>query len=294
VVKVAGCGLCHSDVTIPLVPAVYAEQLGWRVPFTLGHEAAGWIHAIGDGVTGFAEGDPVALVSPASCGQCWHCVRGQDSACANGLAGRGYGRDGGLAECVLVESARSLIPLDSLDPVAAGPLTDAGATAYHAVRRALPQVYPGGTVVVIGVGGLGAFAVQFLRLLTSARLVAVDTSSARQQVARELGAAEAIGDAAGLRDVVGSFGADVVLDCVGTNDTIAAGLAALRPGGLPKDGTVFTFQGSSIADVQDVIQLATSGVIRNDVRRFSFAEVEDAYRQLAAGTLNGRAIITMA
>jgi propanol-preferring alcohol dehydrogenase len=302
-IRVAGCGLCHSDVTLPHIPEAVGSRLGWRVPFTLGHEVAGWVAS--PGVPGFAEGDAVALVSPTSCGQCWHCLRGLDSSCPNGLAGRGYGRDGGLAEYVLVDSPRFLIPLGTLDPVTAGPLTDAGATSYHAVRRVLPRIYPGGTVAVIGVGGLGSYAVQFLRLLTAAHVVAVDTSPTR------LAAAPALGASAAAPSLSGLTGLDAVLDFVGTDDTIAAGLAALRPGGaygligaaggrlqaplfraLPKDGEVFTFTGSTIADLHDVIALATAGALRNDVQRFPFDAVEDAYSRLAAGTLDSpRALI---
>ncbi|MEV6610077.1 alcohol dehydrogenase catalytic domain-containing protein [Kutzneria sp. NPDC051319] len=304
-VKVAGCGLCHTDISLPHMPAALGKRLGWRAPFTLGHEAAGWVAGLGDGITGLAEGDAVALVSPNSCGQCWHCQRGLDSACPNGLAGRGYGRDGGLAEYVLVDGKRFLIPLESLDPVTAGPLTDAGATSYHAVRRALPRIYPGGTVAVTGVGGLGSFAVQFLRLLTAARILAVDTNPARLAAATSLGADATASSLDGVR------GADAVLDFVGTDDTIAAGLAAVRPGGafgligaaggrmeapllraLPKDGEVFSFQGSSITDLHDVIALAAAGALRNDVQRFAFDDVEDAYSRLSAGTLDSpRALI---
>jgi len=303
-VRVAGCGLCHTDVTLPHIPASVGSRLGWRVPFTLGHEAAGWVAS--SDVPGFAEGDPVALVSPTSCGQCWHCLRGFDSSCPNGLAGRGYGRDGGLAEYVLVSSPRFLIPLGSLDPVTAGPLTDAGATSYHAVRRALPRIHPGSLVAVIGVGGLGSYAVQFLRLLTAATIVAVDTNPTRLAAASALGATSAAADLSDVR------GAAAVLDFVGSDDTIAAGLAALRPGGaygligaaggrlkpplfgsLPRDGEVFTFQGSSIADLHDVISLATTGALRTDVQRFPFDAVQDAYSRLTAGTLDSpRALIT--
>lgn len=303
-VRVAGCGLCHTDVTLPQMPAAMGERLGWRVPFTLGHEVSGWVAGLGDGVTGFAEGDPVALVTQNSCGQCWHCQRGLDSSCPRATAGRGYGRDGGLADYVLVESPRSLVRLDSLDPVTSGPLTDAGATAYHAVRRILPRVHPGGVVVVIGVGGLGSFAVQFLRLLTACRVIAVDTNPARLAVAAELGAHATV--EALDRDVVGRFGADAVLDFVGSDDTIAAGLRRVRAGGsfglvgaaggrlnaswfgsLPKDGEVFTFQGSSLADLHEVIALAAAGALRNDVQRFPFDEIELAYSQLTAGALSG-------
>jgi propanol-preferring alcohol dehydrogenase len=268
-------------------------------------------------VAGFAVGDAVALVSPTSCGTCWYCLRGMDNNCPEGRAGRGYGRDGGLAEYVLVEDVRGMVRLNGLDPRTAGTLTDAGATAYHGVRRALPRVVPGGTAVVLGAGGLGGFAIQYLRALTAARVVAVDINPARLEAARELGAHETlvgVGDTtvADLRELSGGRGADAVLDFVGTDATIAAGTAAVRPGGaygligaaggrldrqwyggLPFDGEVYNFQGSSIADVTDVLALASSGVIVNPVEEFAFDDVEEAYRRLHAGDLRGRAVVVL-
>jgi len=313
-VRVAGCGLCRSDLGMWRLPRTAGERLGWAMPFTLGHETAGWIAALGAGMSGFAEGDAVALAATASCGTCWHCVRGQDNCCPRALTGRGYGRDGGLADYVLVEDRRSLLKLGTLDPREAGPLTDAGATAYHAVRRAIGRVHPGGTTVVIGAGGLGAFAVQFLRLLTGARVVAVDTNPQRLAYARTAGAHECVADPAveHLREVTGRRGADAVFDFVGTDATIAAGLASVRAGGafaligsaggrldrawfgsLPRDGEVYTFQGSTVADAQEVIALAGAGLIRNDVEEFPFARIDDAYARLAAGTLTGRAVVIL-
>lgn len=226
--------------------------------------------------------------------------------CPHGLTGRGYGRDGGLADYVLVPGRRDLLPLGDLDPRSAGPLTDAGATAYHAVRRALPRITASGRVVVIGAGGLGAFAVQFLRVLSGAQIFVVDPAPARRDYAVSVGASSASPDLSGVS------GADVVLDFVGTDETIAAGIAAVTPGGaygligsaggrlaapwfgtLPRDGEVFTFQGSSIADAQDVIALARAGTIRNEVTEFPFEAADDAYAQLAAGTLPGRAVIVL-
>lgn len=320
-VAVAGTGLCHSDIGMAHMPAEVGESLGWRVPFTLGHEVGGWIAALGPGVAGsgadgLAEGDPVALVSPASCGRCALCVRGQDSACPRGRAGRGYGRDGGLAEFVLARAPREVMRLRTLDPVVAGPLTDAGATAYHAVRRVLPRLVPGSTAVVIGVGGLGAFAVQLLRALTPARVVAVDNNPVRLDVARDLGADEVIAgvdDATGeaLRTMTSGEGSQAVLDLVGVDATIETGLAAVRPygafalvgagggtfrrrwfGGLPRDAEIFTFQGSGIADAHEVVALADAGRIRSDVELFPFDRVADAYAALDAGDLRGRAVVT--
>ena len=314
--RVAGNGLCHSDQTMPQIPGSIGELLGWRMPFTLGHEIAGWVDELGDGVTGVGEGDAVALVSPSSCGECRACLRGQDSACPKGLVGRGYGRDGGLAGYVLVDSMRSVLPLGSIDPVQAGPLTDAGATSYHAVKRVVPRLGPGSTAVVIGAGGLGAFAVQHLRALTPAFVVAVDANPARLAIVTELGAHHTVegvdGDThAEIQRLTSGEGADAVLDFVGIDDTIATGVTAVRPygafgligaaggsfrrpwyGGLPKDAEVFTFQGSSIADAQDVMALAEAGLIRSDVDVFPLEQVAEAYGAMEAGTLRGRAVVT--
>ena len=303
-VEVAGNGLCHSDLTMAQMPASVAEALGWQLPFTLGHEVGGRIVALGPGVTGFGEGEAVALVSPASCGTCAACRRGHDSACGRGLAGRGYGRDGGLARYVVAPAPRAVVRIGRLDPVVAAPLTDAGATSYHAVDRVVPRLPDGSTAVVVGAGGLGSFAVQFLRALTPARVVAVDTNPARRDLAAELGAHEVAEEV----DEVG--GAEVVLDFVGVDATIAAGIAAVRPygafglvgsnggtlrrpwfGGLPRDAEVFTFQGSSIADVHAVVALAEAGLVRSEVDRFPLSRVGEAYAALDGGTLRGRAVV---
>ncbi len=315
-VQVAGNGLCHSDVTMRAMPGAIGEAIGWVVPFTLGHEIGGWVAALGDGVTDLRDGDAVALVSPSSCGRCWWCTRGLDGTCPHGLVGRGYGADGGLADYVLVRDRRAVIPLGTLDPVHAAPLTDAGATTHHAVARVAERLEDDTRAVVIGAGGLGAFAVQLLRALTRAEVIAVDTNPARLEYVRELGAHHTVtgvdGDTrAALAELTGGEGAHVVLDVVGIDDTIATGIASVRPagafgligagggtlhapwsGGLPREAEVFTFQGSNVADARAVIRLAEAGRIRADVDRFGFDEIDDAYAAMEAGTLRGRAVVT--
>ncbi len=319
-VRVAGCGLCHSDLAMAQMPAEFGATMGWRVPFTLGHEAAGWIDAVGSGVDlppGLTVGSAVVLVSPASCGNCRWCRRGQENACPHGQVGRGYGRDGGLAEFVVVDDpARSLVALGSLDPTIAGPLADAGATSHHAVSRIAPYLDAESTVVVIGAGGLGGFAVQLLRALTPARVVAVDPSPRRRQVALRYGAHHSVdgvdGDTgAKISSLVGSDPIDAVVDVVGSTDTITLAADLLAPGGalalvgaaggtlrrpwfgaLPRDGVVFSFQGSDRADLAGVVELAAAGRLVVDIDRFTLAEVHEAYRQMEAGDLTGRAVVT--
>jgi alcohol dehydrogenase, propanol-preferring len=314
-VRVAGNGLCHSDVGL-MDPRFGAPPLpGWQLPFTLGHEIGGWVDATGAGVSGFSRGQPVVLVATQSDGTCAYCRRGEDNNCEVSSAGRGYGRDGGLAPYVLVDSTRPLIALKTLDPVTAGPLADAGATAFHAVRRVLPRLEAGSTAVVLGVGGLGSFAVQLLRTLSAARVVGVDLNPARLLYARELGAHECVpganaDTAADLRRLTQGQGADVVLDFVGVDATIEAGLASVRRTGsfgligagmgrlhqpwfhaLPRDGEVFTFTGSTIADLTAVIALAEQKRLRNDTERFRFDQVPEAYERLERGDLRGRAVV---
>lgn len=317
-VEVAGNGLCHSDVTMMEMPGEIGEALGWAMPFTLGHEAAGRVAAWGAGVDGVAVGDAVALMSANSCGSCRWCVAGRDSLCTSNMVGRGYGRDGGLAEYV-VARADELIPLGGLDPTTAGTLTDAGATSFHAVTRVMDRMERVGidapSVAVFGVGGLGGFTVQILAALGAGTIVAVDPDEGRRARARELGAHHAIdgvdrGTRRAVLDVVGPDGADAVIDIVGTTETIDVGVRSVARGGcfalvgagggmlakpwfstLPHEAEVFTFQGSSRRHVEGVVALARDGRIVVDAERFPLADVATAYERMQAGTLAGRAVV---
>lgn len=316
VVGVAANGLCHSDALMAQTPEAFGLALGWQVPFTLGHEIAGSVVEVGAGVDADLVGQAVAVMSPASCGKCAACRRGAENACVVSDVGRGFGADGGLAPLVVVSDVRELVPLSGLDPVVAAPLTDAGATSLHAVRRGLHFAdTPPDHAVVIGTGGLGSFAVQFLRALCDARVVAVDPRRRRRDAALGLGAhlvIDGVDDdtAAHLAEVTEGDGAAVVLDFVGTDATIRCGLAATRRGGafgligagggtlrrpwfgmLPRDGAVFSFQGSDIADVRDAVALAADGRIISPVERFSFDDVAVAYDRLEHGDLDGRAVV---
>jgi alcohol dehydrogenase, propanol-preferring len=318
VVRIGGAGACHSD--LHLMRDFEAGALPWGPPFTLGHENAGWVHALGDGVTGLEVGQPVAVYGPWGCGTCPRCLLGIETYCED-LAGApvpggggGLGLDGGMAEYMLVPAARHLLPLpDGLDPMHAAALTDAGLTPYHAVRRSWPKLPPGTTAVVIGVGGLGHLAVQILKATTAARVVAVDTRPAALDLAREHGADLAIapGDTAvaQIRDLTGGRGADVVLDCVGTDATMALGAAAVRmlgdltivgiAGGtlsvsffrLPYEASVQTVYWGSRPELAEVLVLAAQGALRPQLTPFPLDRAADAYRQLEAGAVEGRAVV---
>src|SRR5919112_855610 len=185
-VKIGGAGVCHSDLH------VMEEDLGFEPPFTLGHENAGWVAEVGEGVTGFKEGDAVAVYGPWGCGRCHSCQLSAENYCENwaelGTFGGGLGSDGGMADYMLVPSARLLVQLGDLSPAKAAPLSDAALTPYHAIKRALPQLNADRTVVVLGVGGLGHMAIQLLRVLAPVRIIAADVDDKKLEQAKALGA----------------------------------------------------------------------------------------------------------
>ncbi len=135
--KVTAAGLCHSDQFVMDLPA---DQFTYPLPLTLGHEGAGTVAALGDGVEGIAIGDSVAVYGPWGCGRCIKCAEGKENYCLNaaaeGIQPPGLGAPGAMAEYLLVDNARHLVPLGDLDPVQNVSLTDAGLT--HTTRSRTP------------------------------------------------------------------------------------------------------------------------------------------------------------
>jgi alcohol dehydrogenase, propanol-preferring len=215
-VKVGGAGACHSDLHLMNRPA---PKRPIRLPFTLGHENAGWVEKLGPGATGFAPGDGVIVYGPWGCGNCKNCRMSMENYCENagGTArGGGLGYDGGMAPYLPIPSTRFLVPLGTLDPREAAPLTDAALTSYHAVKRSLHLLGAGSTAVVIGAGGLGQMAIQLLRALSGATtIVAVDNSPDKLQTAKQLGANEGLrsGEEAvkRIKDMTRGQGANLVI-----------------------------------------------------------------------------------
>jgi alcohol dehydrogenase, propanol-preferring len=309
-VKVAGVGLCHTDLLFLDVPE---GAFPYHLPFTLGHEIAGWIEQVGDGVDDVTVGDAVVVKSRASCGHCGNCLVGFDNYCIHHNTGLGAGKNGGLAQFVVVPR-RCLVPLTTLDPRQAGPLADAGCTSYHVVKKAIPRLVPGTTAIVIGAGGLGGYAVQYLRLMTTARVIAVDVAPHRLELARQLGAAETVlaeGDLAGrLSQMTGGLGAEAVFDFVGTDDTmrlavgagrILGSVALVGAGGgtapvswdsIRRECEVFIPMGGTLKDLYEVVTLAEAGALRLENELFPFDQTVEAYERLRRGDLRGRAVIT--
>jgi propanol-preferring alcohol dehydrogenase len=290
--------------------------LPWRLPFTLGHETAGTVAALGSGATGVAEGDHVLVYGPWGCGACTQCVRGAENLCLHRFqrpgAGCGLGYDGGLAEYVVVPSPRLLVPLGDLDPVASAPLTDAALTPYHALKPELPRLVPGSSALVLGVGGLGSIAVQLLRALSPARVVAADLRERPRALALRFGAHAAL-DAHGLtpadvREELGG-GAALVLDFVGNDQTLALAAGALEIGGhvalvglgggsfpmtfgaTPLEWSLRRPSWGTLPELHEVVALARAGEIEIAVERLRLDEAPDGYRRLRDGDVQGRAVV---
>lgn len=311
-IRVAGAGVCHSDLH------VLDHGIGIEGPFTLGHENAGWIAEIGQGVSGWQEGQAVAVYGPWGCGTCHTCQTSAENYCERHASiptyGGGLGLDGGMAEYMIVPSSRLLVALGDLDPIMTAPLSDAALTPYHAIKAALPLLTPDASVLVLGVGGLGHMAVQILKALTPARLIAGDIDETKLAHARELGANHTIntrGKTAReeIRDLVGERGVTVALDFVGTQPTIdlATGTVGRNSrvsvvglgGGVihysadnPPYGTQVSIPyWGSRTELMEVIALARSGKIKASVETFKLEQANEVYQRLREGKIQGRAVL---
>jgi NAD+-dependent secondary alcohol dehydrogenase Adh1 len=309
VVRIGGAGVCATD--LHAIDGLM-EPAGLRPPIVLGHENAGWVHAIGDDVTTVAVGDAVLVYPPYSCGLCVACRRGLDMHCERHQF-TGLTQDGGFSELVLVDE-RSLLQLPpGVEPAEVAPHSDAGITAYHAVKKLVPHLVPGSTTAVIGVGGVGHVALQLVRVLGAGAVVAIDTDERRRALARELGADEAVGEQDDVADTVpeltNGVGADVVLDFVGTDQTHAAALGMLARRGVysivgyggtvshPSAGLVVgetviagNLVGSWI-DLWELLQLHGRGAVTLRTEMHPLDEVNDVLDRLREGEITGRAVL---
>jgi alcohol dehydrogenase, propanol-preferring len=314
VLKVTAAGVCHSDEFVMGLPA---EAYTFGLPLTLGHEGAGIVHQIGDGVTGVTIGDSVAVYGPWGCGHCHNCAEGKENYCTNaaaeGIAPPGLGAPGSMAEYMLIDDPRHLVPLGDLDPIANVSLTDAGLTPYHAIKLSLPKLGAGSTAVVIGTGGLGHVGIQILRALTGATVIALDVNEEKLALAREVGAHHAIlsnADAAAtIKELTGGLGANAVFDFVGAQPTVDLAMAAVAMegdvtivgigGGVasvgffhqPYDAAVRTPYWGSRSELMEVLEMARRGQISVEIEKFTLSNGPEAYTRLHAGTIRGRAVI---
>jgi NAD+-dependent secondary alcohol dehydrogenase Adh1 len=309
-VEVGGSGLCRTDLHI--VEGQWADRSGVSLPYTLGHETAGWVREVGSGVEHLQAGDAVILHPLITCGFCRYCRAGDDVHCL-ASAFPGIDTDGGMAELVRT-TARSVVKLDpGTQPGDVAALADAGLTAYHAVKKALPLLHPGTTCVVVGAGGLGHIGIQCLRALSATRIITIDANPAALQLATAWGADEAIlADGQHVQkvlDLTGGFGAEVVLDFVaehgaerdswqmtrraGSHFIIGYG-GTLQVSAIDVISTERNIVGNLVGsynDLAELMVLAETERVALRTRTYPLDAVNDAMDDLEAGRLQGRGIL---
>jgi NAD+-dependent secondary alcohol dehydrogenase Adh1 len=310
IVRVGGAGVCRTDLHI--IEGQWAAAMGVELPYILGHENAGWVHEIGSAVTNVAVGDTVILHPTPTCGLCLPCRSGHDMHCENSEF-PGLSRDGGMAEYLLT-SARACVKLDpATQPQDVAALADAGITAYHAVRKAIGLLYPGTAAVVIGAGGLGHIGIQCLAALTATKIIVVDRNPDALKLAEQLGADHTVvadgGQVAAVAELTGGAGADVVLDFVAEQGAESDGFAMTRRAGsyyvigyggtvqIPTLDIISTERNivgnivGSYPELAELMVLAQAGKVTLHTRSYPMDAAVEAFADLDAGRVRGRAIL---
>lgn len=310
IVRVGGAGVCRTDLHI--LEGQWEQKSGVTLPYTIGHENAGWVDAIGSAVTNVAVGDKVIVHPLITCGLCRACRSGDDVHCEQS-AFPGIDTHGGYAE-YLKTSARSVVRIaDALEPADVAALADAGLTAYHAAAKAARRLGPADRCVVIGAGGLGHIGIQVLKALTASELIVIDRSAPALDLAAALGADHTvIADGSQVEAVLrltGGAGAEVIIDFVGEGGSTSDGVQMLRPAGdyyvvgygenidVPTIDIIsaeINFIGNlvgSYTDLTELMVLAARGLVTLHTVKYPLDEFQQAIDDLNAGRVRGRAIL---
>ncbi|TQS47049.1 NAD(P)-dependent alcohol dehydrogenase [Cryptosporangium phraense] len=310
VVKIGGAGVCRTDLHI--LEGQWAEKSQVRLPYTIGHENAGWVAAVGSAVTNVAEGDKVILHPLVTCGLCRACRDGDDVHCENS-AFPGIDTDGGYAE-YLKTSARSVVKIDDrLEPSDVAALADAGLTAYHAVAKSSRRLRAGDRVVIIGAGGLGHIGIQVMAALSPAEIIVVDRNPDALKLALELGAQHGVvagGDhVEEVLTLTGGHGAEQVIDFVGEGGSTSEGLRMTRRAGdyhvvgygenvdvptidlISSEINIIGNLVGSYNDLAALMALAAAGKVTLHTAKYPLDRFQDAIDDLDNGRVRGRAIL---
>jgi NAD+-dependent secondary alcohol dehydrogenase Adh1 len=310
IIKIGGAGLCRTDLHI--VEGIWRTKVDRPLPYVPGHENAGWVYEVGSAVKDFKPGDAVIVHPHITDGTCLACRHGEDMHCI-GAQFPGISHDGGFADYLLTKS-RSLIKLDpNLTPADVAPYADAGLTAYRAARKAASILRPGQFVAIIGVGGLGHIALQVLKALSPASVIAVDKSDISLGLAEELkvdytvqAGPNAVDD---VRRITGGFGAEAVIDFVGEKGTPDQAIAMLRKGGtyyvvgyggviqVPAIDMIFSEYNivgnlvGNYAELTELMALAARGKTRLETVTYPLDQINEAMHELIAGKVKGRLVL---
>ena len=310
IVKIGGAGVCRTDLHI--LEGQWAPKTNVPLPYTIGHENAGWVDAIGSAVSNVKVGDKVIMHPLITCGLCRACHFGDDVHCENSQF-PGIDTDGGYAD-YLKTSARSVVKIDdSLEPAGVAALADAGLTAYHAAAKAARKLRAGDRCVMIGAGGLGHIGIQVLKALSPADLIVVDRNPDALKLAQEIGAdITVVADGTEVQqvlDITGGHGAEQVIDFVGEGGSTAKGLDMTRRAGdyhvvgygenvdIPTIDIISTERNiignlvGSYNDLVELMALAARGKVTLHTAKYQLDQFQDAIDDLDAGKVRGRAIL---
>jgi NAD+-dependent secondary alcohol dehydrogenase Adh1 len=311
IVRIGGAGVCRTDLHI--LEGQWAEKSQVQLPYTIGHENAGWVHAVGAAVSNVRAGDKVIVHPLITCGLCRACRSGDDVHCEASQF-PGINTNGGYAE-YLKTSARSVVKIDdSLEPADVAALADAGLTAYHAAAKAARRLTPRDRCVVIGAGGLGHIGIQVLKALSPAELIVVDRNPDALKLAVSIGADHGVlADGSQVQqvlDLTGGKGAEVLVDFVGEGGATAQGVQMLREAGdyhvvgygenidVPTIDIIsaeINFIGNLVGsynDLCDLMVLAARGAVTLHTAKYALNDFQSAIDDLDAGRIRGRAILT--
>ena len=312
IVKIGAAGVCRTDIHI--LEGQWEEKSGVKLPYTIGHENAGWVHAKGDAVTNLEVGDKVILHPLVTCGLCRACRFGDDVHCENSSF-PGINADGGYAE-FLKTGARSVIKLDDkLEPKDVAALADAGLTAYHACAKAAKLLRPGNVAVLIGAGGLGHIGIQVMKAISPATVIVVDRNQAALDLAKQLGADHVVlahDSDSFVKEILSlthNQGAEAVIDFVAEGGSTATGIKLLRRAGnyyivgygeninvptIDIISTEINFIGNLVGsynDLAELMVLAAQGKVKLHTEVYKLEEFQKAIDDLGAGKVRGRAIL---
>lgn len=312
-VRVAACGVCHSDL--------HAVDGDWtpgpKLPLIPGHEVTGHVAAIGAGVTGFETGDTVGVPWMwSACGHCESCLAGMETICKYGEA-TGYSKPGGYAEYMLARADFvGRLPKDA-DLIKLAPILCAGVTTYRGIKRTMAR--PGQWLAVIGVGGLGHIAVQYGKAM-GMRVAALDIDPQKLALAKTLGAEVTIDAREGnpvsaVRKALGGGAHGAVVAAVATK-AFEQSIGMLRPGGtvvflgLPGgkadelkasiaaiSGRELTIRGSSVGtrlDLDEAVAFSLRGAVTAEVATAPLSEANTVLDQMRQGKIVGRVVLKIA
>jgi NAD+-dependent secondary alcohol dehydrogenase Adh1 len=313
IVRIGGAGVCRTDLHV--MEGIWRGIQDPVLPYTLGHENAGWVEEVGASVTTLKPGDAVIVHPLKTDGVCPACRRGEDMHCEHAEF-PGLNVDGGFAEYLRTVERSTLKLEEGLAPKDVAAYADAGLTAYRAVKKASALLRPGARCAVIGIGGLGHIGVQCLRATSGAEIIAVDVSDDALKMAARLGAdhvvkagADAISE---VRDLTRGRGVEVVLDFVGELGTTEQGPAMLAVGGtyfvigyggrvdlaaieiISREISVVGSLVGSYTELAELMALAAQGKVKLETREYGLGDVNTALADLRDGRLHGRGVLVPA